>query len=431
MSIKATTSITTNPNTSPPAHHREHIAVQLPEVVSQILRYLSPYDSPNPSQSNNVFAIARNTKHLYQCLLINHLWYECALRHLWRHVVFEENGSGAESFRQFASTFANKPITNPAPPFFPISFSSPMHLSLSANSSSPSVVDSPLPCKTTKGPTSPSLSTPLSTQSTHEQPPELPVVSLPPSNDLHHRSLRSLTLRQIKGRDTTASLAAIAKHATHLQHLEIYISQSVTNESLTPFFMHHPNRLTHLSLAGCHRVSDASILVLARHVPDLVHLDLRACDMVSDISLTAIATSCPRLHHLNVGRIHEKHRITNQSIVLIAQSTQVAVLGLAGCDISDQAIFALAIHRRHALNRVSVNHCTRLANLGIQCLSSCCPNLSVLELKACPRINDWRTIEALVDRKVSLTLNHHQKHQFQGWSRRYGKNRVTIAPIKQ
>ncbi|CAO3591157.1 unnamed protein product [Absidia cylindrospora] len=430
MSTKTTTSITTDPNTSLPTHHHEHIAVRLPEIVSQILRYLAPYDSPNSSQSNTV-TIARSTKHLYQCLLINHLWYECALRHLWRHVVFEESTSGAESFRQFASTFANKPITNPVPPFPPISFSSSMQLSLSADSSSPSSADSPLPCETTKGPRSPSLSTPLSTQPTHQHASELPIVSLPPSNDLHHKSLRSLTLRQIKGRDTTVSLATVAKHATHLQHLEIYISQSVTNESLTPFFMHNPNRLTHVSLAGCHRVSDASILVLARHVPDLVHLDLRACDLISDISLTAIATSCPRLHHLNVGRIHEKHRITNQSIILIAQYTQVAVLGLAGCDIGDQAIFALAIHRSHALNRVSVNHCSRLTNLGIQSLSSYCPNLSVLELKACPRINDWRTVEALVDRKVSLTLNHHQKLEFQGWSRRYGKNRVTTAPIKQ
>jgi hypothetical protein len=52
-------------------------------------------------------------------------------------------------------------------------------------------------------------------------------------------------------------------------------------------------------------------------------------------------------------------------------------------------------------------------------------------MKGCPRINDWGTIEALVDRKVALSLNDHQKRLFQTWSRQYGKGKVTTEPFKQ
>lgn len=397
-----------------------HLAIQLPEIVSHILWHLAPYNHPEPKQPN---VIHRNKRHLIPCLLTNRLWHECALRHLWRHLIFEDTQADTSAFHHFASVVSNQSI--PRPPVrtsLSSSTLSSLSVSSSSSSSSPSTCAShcTIPSKST-----PILPTPLEA-SVDLSPPS---TSSSPSLDLYRRSLRSLTLRRIKEKGIHESLVAVAPEVQYLERLEIYICDHVTNATLTPFFTQPLPHLTHVSLAGCHQVSDASILALAHHVPGLVHLDLRACGLISDISLTAVAQGCRSLHHLNVGRIREKWRVTSQSIRLIAQHTQVTVLGLAGCEIDDTAIEALAQYRQGALERVSVNNCQGLTNRAIQCLLPSCPNLSVFEMKEC-RIDAWHIVDALVEKKVSLTMNDHQKHAFQAWSLRYGKSSIITAPVK-
>ncbi|ORZ25536.1 hypothetical protein BCR42DRAFT_363806 [Absidia repens] len=395
-----------------------HLAVQLPEVVSQILWHLAPYDSgPDAKQHHNITHY-RDKHHLAPCLLVNRLWHECTLRHLWRHVVFEDTKTDIAAFYHFASVLANTRITLPKP--LPST-------SLSSTTLSSLSVSTPSFCESPSSRLTPSPSTkPL--------PPSPP----PPTTssiDLYRKSIRSVTLRRIKEKAMHESLAAVAHHATHLQRLELYICDHVTNACLVPFFLVQPQtHLTHVSLAGCHRVSDESIVVLARHAPDLVHLDLRACGLISDVSVMAIAQSCPWLRHLNVGRIRERSRITSQSMVMIAKHTQVTVLGLAGCDIDDHTLLALAQYRHKTLERVSVNSCSHITNRSIQCLVKStpldCPQLSVFEMKECHRIDDWYTVHALAERKVSLTMNDQQKYEFQEWCVRNGKNGMINTPIK-
>ncbi|CAO3597818.1 unnamed protein product [Absidia cylindrospora] len=332
-----------------------HLAVQLPEVVSQIIWHLAPYDSgPDAKQHQNI-THHRDKHHLAPCLLVDRLWHECTLRHLWRHVVFEDTKTDIAAFYHFASVLANTRITLPQP--LPTTSLSSTTLS-SLSVSTPSFCESPPSCSSkstaaasheneddTNAITTMSRSTPLPSTRRRIITKPLPPTPPPPSTssiDLYRKSIRSVTLRRIKEKAMHESLAAVAHHATHLQRLELYICDHITNACLVPFFLVQPQtHLTHVSLAGCHRVSDESIVVLARHAPDLVHLDLRACGLISNVSVMAIANACPQLRHLNVGRIRERSRITSQSMVMIAQYTQVTVLGLAGCDINDQTLIAL------------------------------------------------------------------------------------------
>ncbi|KAI8340031.1 hypothetical protein BC941DRAFT_348634 [Chlamydoabsidia padenii] len=383
--------------------NQSHLAVQLPEIVSHILFYIAPYSDPDSKQYS---VIHRYKRHLIPCLLINRLWHECALRHLWRHVIFE-NTSDVVAFHHFASVLSNQPITKPVA----TSLSSIMLSSLSISSSSSSPIEP---------------DTYTSSKSLVESSSSSSSSSPSSSLFLYRKSLQSLTLRRIKGKEIHESIVTLAPEASRLQRLEIYICDHVTNSTLIPFFFDQ-SPLTHVSLAGCHQISDESILVLARHVPGLVHLDLRACGLISDVSLTAIAQSCPQLHHLNVGRIREKHRVTSQSIIKIAHLTQVTVLGLAGCEIEDDAIEALVKYRQ--IERVSVNDCKKLTNRAIRCLLPSCTQLSVFEMKEC-RIDDWAVVDRLVERKVSLTMNDDQKYAFQAWSVRYGRNSIVSAPVK-
>ncbi|KAI8379729.1 uncharacterized protein BYT42DRAFT_546035 [Radiomyces spectabilis] len=246
--------------------------------------------------------------------------------------------------------------------------------------------------------------------------------------DLYRSAVRSLTLRKIKEKAVNEPLVQIGRYATKVNKLDLYICDYLSNEVLFGFAAH--GTLTYLSLAGCNRITDEAILYVAHHCRNLEHLDLRACGLISDKSISAIAMHCPQLRHLNVGRVRDRERITIKSIGLIAQHTQVAVLGLAGCDITDECLITLAMYRNNGLERISVNSCYRITNKSIRAYVEYCPRLSVFEMKECHQINDWNAVADLVQRKVLLTLCDQQNRACAEWAKRMGRVIHVKAPLK-
>ncbi|KAI9307325.1 hypothetical protein BJ944DRAFT_149690, partial [Cunninghamella echinulata] len=365
-----------------------HTIAEIPEIVDQIIWHLSAYQDPNITQAS---ILHYNKKHLHPCLFVNRLWYSCAVRHIWRHVLFEDSVHDSYAFQKFASIFSNTQMAIPKPPSssFSSSLFSFLSTDLPALTAPPSTQLPPLPNHPTK----------LST----------------PSLSIYNKAIRSLTIRKLKDRSLNSMLNSIAQYATRLTNIDFYICDHLSNDALMSLFRYACSSLTHVSLAGCYRISDESIIMLAHYVPGLIYLDLRACGSISDVSITAIATSCPHLKHLNVGRIRERDRITSQSIIKIAECTQVTVLGLAGCAIDDQAIIQLATYRHHTLERVSVNNCQRLTNKSLRYLFNHCPNLTVFEMKDCHYITDWYIVHDLLTRNVILTLSEQQNKEYREW----------------
>ncbi|KAI8096820.1 uncharacterized protein BX664DRAFT_377965 [Halteromyces radiatus] len=366
---------------------QQHLVIQLPELISQILWFLAPYHS-----SAQPTILHRKKRLLHPCLFVNRLWHDCTVRHLWKNVVFEDTIADLTALQKFTSVLSQTPII-------------PKTLPISVSSSTLS-----------------SLSIPFHHHHHHR-------ISIS-KHDLYRQVLRSLTLRRLKDKDVHFTLMQLAKHTKYVERLELYICDGIQDDAVMTLISHSGRYLTHVSLAGCCQVTDATVLKLARDVPQLTHLDVRACGQISDISLIPLATGCPQLTHLNVGRVKESQRITSQAIICIAQHTQVKVLGLAGCAIDDDAIIALAHYRRGALERISVNHCQQLTNHAIHALRDHCLNLLVFEMKECYLIDDWSTVDCLVARNVLLTLNDHQKRLCLAWGQRRGKDILVKAPIK-
>jgi antagonist of mitotic exit network protein 1 len=151
-------------------------------------------------------------------------------------------------------------------------------------------------------------------------------------------------------------------------------------------------KVTKVVLAGCSRVDDRTLSMIAHNCPRLQHLDLRACDLVSDHGLKKIARYCPDLRLLNVGRTERGERVTYKAIKHLARRTSIQTLGLAGCHVDDRAMWELALHRGPHLQRLSLNDCRLLTNFSIPRILVYMPNLSVLELRACEQITDMRPI---------------------------------------
>ncbi|KAL0083706.1 hypothetical protein J3Q64DRAFT_1679662 [Phycomyces blakesleeanus] len=375
-----------------------HLALCLPEIVSHVISFLDDHQSETTSKYAGRLA----------SMSVNRLWHDCTMRAVWRKVEFDDTKEEVMALQKFASVFSNEYTEQDI-----------------FDSSDPTTHD-----KTKDRPRETAQINQIINTShvihidDHVLNDLSPISHVP----MYRTTLQSLSLRKIKYKTIDVPLEKIARHATQLSHLDVYICDYFTNTALSAFLCHR--RLTYLSLAGCYRITDEAILKVAETCPLLEHLDMRACGLISDVSVSAIALSCPGLRHLNVGRIRERHRITHKSISLIARHTRAVVLGLAGCDIDDDCMLLLAQLRGSLLERVSVNNCPRLTNATLHAYVQYCPSLSVFEMKECHQVDDWEAVAKLVQRKVLLTLCDQQNMACTAWARRRGHALEVKAPMK-
>lgn len=368
--------------------------VFLPELLEQIFEHVALKNS------------------LHACMLVCRDWHTCAARVLWQKVVFEDaQVNHFEKFEDFASVFA--------------SWTPPLHtfrrlLPLCDMGSFHKFQHTADECTDCDHDDSEVLAL-------HAPKLDQDASIVSAQVESYRRGLRYLSLRKVKDNTINEPLAAVARYARHLTHIDMYICDYLADSTVMAFIT--PN-LTNISFAGCHQITDTSISLIAQSCPKLVHLDLRACGAVSDVSISQVAQACPRLRHLNVGRIREGRRITFASIKLVAELTDVAVLGLAGCDLTDQCIEVLAHARGSGLERLSVNNCHKLTNRSIRKVLEHCQRLSVFEMKECHLIDDWEAITELVQRQVLMTLCDQQNRACVKWAKSQGKSVKVRAPIK-
>ncbi|KAI9357753.1 hypothetical protein BD770DRAFT_388259 [Pilaira anomala] len=398
---------------------------------------------------------------LFSCLMVNRLWHDNSSRIIWRKACFEDTKDDLDTFLKFASALQGLPqlVSTPTTTntYYPSRSSSISSVSSSDMIKTPiEYLDDSEYLISDKIISPESLFAEIEHRTTIQQTPTTTVAAaaaaaasasaastttlttddddssssyfIDPRISSYRNALRVLSIRKIKEKSVNDPLSSIGQNATNLQHLDIYICDHFSNEALYPFLAHQS--LTYLSLAGCHNISDQAILKVAEYCKRLEHLDLRACGLVSDLSLSAIALNCPRLRHLNVGRIRDRDKVSVKSIALIAQHTQAAVLGLAGCDVDDTCMQLLAKYRTTGLERVSVNSCFKISNQTVYAYIQYCPNLSVFEMKECHKVNDWEAVAELVERKVLLTLCDQQSRACSDWARLRGKTLDVKAPLK-
>ncbi|KAI9486960.1 MAG: hypothetical protein EXX96DRAFT_551335 [Benjaminiella poitrasii] len=437
--------------------HPPHLAVYLPEIVYHILSFLIEHP-PSSCQDESKKKLYVD---IHPCLVVNRLWHDCASRILWRRAFFKNGNDDLGSLIDFASVIASRPTPVLFPNFLSTLSSDAALLAVGLSTMDTNQSISFSSCSSSAS----SISTLSSTVNTPSEDlfmsteqdnyseyllndkrisPEYLFTEIEHIKRLnthyqckftraarlttYRNSFRTLCIRKIKQRALNEPLSQIGQYATRLRHLDVYICDYLSNDALKPFIAHQ--QLTFLSLAGCHQISDDAILSVAKYCQGLEHLDLRACGQVSDISLSAIALSCFRLRHLNVGRIRDRERVTYKSISLIAKHTQATVLGLAGCDMDDACIQALAQYRNRGLERISVNSCHKITNASIYACIRYCPNLSVFEMKECHKVTDWEAVAELVQRKVLLTLCEQQNKACAEWARTRGRTLDVKSPLK-
>lgn len=189
---------------------------------------------------------------------------------------------------------------------------------------------------------------------------------------------KSIILHKVKTHQSMVDLFLNNVNGMNLNWLEFYICPNIQ-----PNLSIITKSLKKLVLPGCSMLNDDDLNSILMKAPNLTHLDLRACNLITDASIYFIGEYCKDLQLLNCGRHTNGELITDASIGNVIKNCQLKTVGLAGCGISDWSIWELAIKNGKHLQRLSLNYCWKLTDLGIckTLRARLFENLSVLEIK--------------------------------------------------
>lgn len=159
-------------------------------------------------------------------------------------------------------------------------------------------------------------------------------------------------------RITDTSLVGMASYCTSLKQLSVSDCVKVTDFGVRELAARLGPSLRYFSVGKCDRVSDAGLLVVARHCYKLRYLNARGCEALSDNAMIVLARGCPRLRALDIGK----------------------------CDVGDATLEALSIGCPN-LKKLSLCGCERVTDAGLESLAYYVRGLCQLNIGDCPLVS--------------------------------------------
>ncbi|KAJ3183913.1 hypothetical protein HDU87_006031 [Geranomyces variabilis] len=213
-------------------------------------------------------------------------------------------------------------------------------------------------------------------------------------------------------------LAELARSCPMLTELDMHAVEGVQPQDLHDFCQLAGGRLTRLNISGPGRVIELAVSnqkfmsivdgfeactalrtlalpgvrVAAHHLKRLLAV-LPGCLEAIDVSNTSINLQCietlvHRCNGLTAVILTHCTEIKDDSIKLLAaECGDLTAIAIGHTETSDAGIRALAQSCGANLRRISVNGCTHVSDLGLGVLGVLCPNISLLDVSKCPRIN--------------------------------------------
>jgi F-box and leucine-rich repeat protein GRR1 len=162
------------------------------------------------------------------------------------------------------------------------------------------------------------------------------------------------------------------------------LGTQVSDGTLQPFAS--CKRIERLTLTGCQKLSDLSIVKMVEGNRSLLALDVTGVEGVTDATMNAVADNCFRLQGLNISACRQ---ITDDSLVNVARNCRhLKRLKFNECrQLTDKSIIAFATNCRQLLE-IDLHNCSQVEDDAVTALISEGPNLRELRLAHCVRITD-------------------------------------------
>ncbi|RZB94392.1 F-box-like domain containing protein [Asbolus verrucosus] len=186
---------------------------------------------------------------------------------------------------------------------------------------------------------------------------------------------------------TDKSLLMLARRCPELTHLQIQGCAAITNNALFEMAS-RCNNLQHLDVTGCVKISCISI----NPGPDssrrlqLQYLDFTDCSALQDSGLRVIVHNCPQLTHLYLRRCVQ---ITDAGLKFVPSfCTDLKELSVSDCiNITDFGLYELG-KLGPVLRYLSVAKCHQVSDAGLKVIARRCYKLRYLNARGCEAVSD-------------------------------------------
>ena len=158
----------------------------------------------------------------------------------------------------------------------------------------------------------------------------------------------------------------------------------ISDGTLLPF--QDCKRIERLTLTGCSKLTDYSLVHMVTNNRSLLALDVTAIDGVTDKTMDAVAANCYRLQGLNITHCR---KISDDSLINIARNCRhLKRLKFNECrQLTAKSIIEFARHCKQLLE-IDLHGCLQIEDDAVTAMISEGPNLRELRLAHCQRITD-------------------------------------------
>lgn len=164
------------------------------------------------------------------------------------------------------------------------------------------------------------------------------------------------------------------------------VQEKLLNDHRLPRFFVDNQPIREIDLSGCDKITDVSIMYLAKKYPGIQSANLSFCNLITHEGIKCLCSCCPQLQYLSLYYCH----ITDAAIIHIATLLpSLKHLTIAGCNsITDNAITKLS-QKCTDLVYLDISHCKSITTSSIKAISTSLSNLQHLDISWCPdSIND-------------------------------------------
>nr|XP_023017084.1 F-box/LRR-repeat protein 7-like [Leptinotarsa decemlineata]XP_023017085.1 F-box/LRR-repeat protein 7-like [Leptinotarsa decemlineata] len=151
------------------------------------------------------------------------------------------------------------------------------------------------------------------------------------------------------------------------------------------------------------KLSDKSLLLLARRCPELTHLQLQGCNELSNNALCEVASRCNNLQHLDVTGCVKISCISVNSGPEPPKRLQLQYLDLTDCvGVQDSGLMEI-VRNCPQLAYLYLRRCVQITDAGLKNVPSFCSGLRELSVSDCSNLTDFGLYELA---KLGATLRY-------------------------
>ncbi|XP_018566549.1 F-box/LRR-repeat protein 7-like [Anoplophora glabripennis] len=151
------------------------------------------------------------------------------------------------------------------------------------------------------------------------------------------------------------------------------------------------------------KLSDKSLLLLARRCPELTHLQLQGCSNITNHALSEVVTRCNNLQHLDVTGCVKISCININAGPEPPRRLQLQYLDLTDCVAVQDSGLRIIVQNCPQLAYLYLRRCVQITDAGLKFVPSFCSGLRELSVSDCSNLTDFGLYELA---KLGATLRY-------------------------